>query len=157
MIRYLGSLSTAQLVPTAAASLSAAVLELRAQVTALLEASATVSPGGLAATIALGGTIIAALEAAVTAGVTPPSISFQASGIFELQVKLEALLALQNLMAAGGIHALAYRGRADDFASELAGAVAGLPGVQPSDGADAIALIATTPAAIEALRAVFAQ
>lgn len=157
MIRYLGSLSTAQLVPTAAASLSAAVLELQAQVTALFEASATVNPGGLAGYVTLAGSIIGALEAAIAAGVTPPTISFQASGIFELQVKLEALLALQNLMTAGGIHALAYRGRADDFASELGSAVAGLPGVQPSDGADAIALLATTPAAIEALRAVFAQ
>lgn len=153
MIEYLGSLSTAQLIPLASTALNAAVLELQAQVTALATASAAVDFGGITGQIALAGQIIAALQAALAAGVTPPVVSFQASGILALEVKLEALLALQSLMAAGGIHALKYNGRADDFAPELGSTVSGLPGVQPSDTADAVALIATTPAAIQALRA----
>lgn len=154
-IQYLGSLSTAQIVPIAATSLGAAIADLETQVTALVTASASVDLGGIVGMIALATSIIAALEAALLAGVQAPVVSFQAGAVLELQAKLSLLLELQSAMAAGGIHALRYSGRADDFSGELAGAVRTLPGVQPSDRADAIALVATTPAAIAALAASF--
>lgn len=154
-VEYLGSLSTAQIVPVAASSLSAVIADLEAQITALVTATATVDFGGIEGLITLAGAIAAALEAAIAAGVTAPTVSFQATAVIDLKAKLEILVRLQNQMLAGGIHALRYSGRADDLGPEIASAVRTLPGVQPSDRADAIVLVATTPAAIAALAASF--
>lgn len=154
-ISYLGTFSTAQLVPLVSDTLTGLIAELQTQVTALGSIAIEVNPGGFAAQAALVASIAGAIEAAVAAGVTFPTVSLQAEAVLSLEVKLEALLAFQRLMAAGGIHALRYSGRADDLASELAGVMTDLPGVQPSDRTEALVLAATTSAAIAALAGAF--
>lgn len=154
VISYLGTFSTAQLVPFATAALDKAILELEAQIEAMASASLTINPGGLYAALSLAVSLVAALETAIAAGVVAPSVTLSLEVLAAFKLELEALLALRSVLLAGGIHALAYEGRVDDLGPELTQAVE-LPGVQPSDGAYALTLVATTPGAIEALRRVF--
>jgi hypothetical protein len=154
-ISYLGSFSTAQLVPVAASALSGVIAELQTQVTALASAAISFNPGGFAAQAALAASILAAIEAAVAAGVTSPTVSLQDEALLALNVKLTALLAFQTIMLRGGIQVLRYDGRADDFAPELENAMADLPGAQPSDDTHALVLVATTSEAAAALAAAF--
>jgi hypothetical protein len=155
VISYLGSFSTAQIVPIVANTLAGMIAELETQVAALGSIAISVDPGGFAAQLALVGTIAAAIQAAITAGVTSPTVSLQAEALLALNVKLSALLAFQSILLQGGIQVLRYEGRADDFGAELTGAMQSLPGAQPSDNTHALVLVATTSEAAAALAAAF--
>jgi hypothetical protein len=148
-------MSTAQICPLVSSALGSLIAEISAQASAMASAALTINPGGLTAMAALAASIIASLEAAIAAGVTAPTVSLQLEAALVLKLKLDLLLELQSQMAAGGIHVLAYDGRADDMGAEVSSAVADLPGVQPSDHAYSLVLAATTPAAIDALRTAF--
>jgi hypothetical protein len=154
---YLGSLSTAQLAPGIGIPLATLIGELQAQVAALAEASLSIDLGSLsfAAQIEALLDLVAKLQASLALGLEPPSVSFSAQIQLDLQAKLALLLELQSALGAAGIHAIRYAGRADDMGSEVSDAVSGLPGVQASDACAGLVLLATAPAAIEALRKVF--
>lgn len=136
-------------------TLAAAIAELQTQVTALASASVQIQPGGMAAMIQAAAQIVAALQAAAAAGVTPPSVSFQGSALIALQARLEALLQLQAAASAAGLHAFTYQGRADDFGPELGAGLEGALGVQGSDATAGLVLAATAPAAVQTLKTLF--
>lgn len=159
-VQYLGSVSTAEIAPGLGLPLITLIGELQAQLAALAELSLTVDLGSisLAAQIEVLLDLVAKLQAAIALGLDfqLPSIDFSANLQIDLQLKLKLLLDLQFALSAAGIHAFRYDGRADSMAAEVGAAVDGLPGVQPSDAAHGIVLLATVPEAVEALRKIFA-
>lgn len=121
MITPLGTFKLSVLLPGVVAALALAVPDLQARVDALL----AFSPGeiDLTASLSLAESIIADLTAALTLGITPPSIAAQIAiiaGILEgLQANLSAILAFQNLLVSGGVFAYAYDGNINNAGSEL--------------------------------------
>jgi hypothetical protein len=153
----IGELSLSAALPGGAAACAAgqtginlALPDIQARLAAL--ASFTPSPGNLPALIALAESIIAAIEAAIAAGIIPPSLSAQIAIIAALVADLEAAVLAVNmqlsivvnllgLLASAGIFAYAYDGRTDGLGpaltTELAG---GLPGGSGGDHCNAIVL-----------------
>jgi len=157
-VTHIGSLTLGETIPGPVAAISATVPDLQAQVSALV----AFKPAAInfAADLELAESIVASLKAGISAGITPPSIDAQigivASQLAALRLKLESVLSLTNLFGAAGVHAYAYAGAVNAFGGELgAELTGGLPGGAPTDNANALVLVTTTPATWDALSQVF--
>jgi hypothetical protein len=135
-----------------------AVGDLQARINACLAFSAQVSLS-FAAQLTLAASIIANIEAAVTAGLSPPTISAQLSIMAALLVTLEAQLAVMLAVpfATAGIDVWAVDGTASDVGTQWAIAVAsGFPsGGGPSAPANVLILGTTLGATWTDMSAVF--
>ena len=171
-VAYLGSLTLADALPGAAAAGAAGVAgiglalpDLSARLSAL--ASFAPIPSNFAADIALAQSIVVSIEAAITAGISPPSLDAQVAIVAGLVADLEAALSSINaqlslvtdflaILGTGGIFGYTYAGPANglggDFTTELA---SGFPGGGATDATNAILLATTTPATWTAMSAVF--
>lgn len=153
---YLGSSTVGSFLPTTLEATAIALGEVQAQVAGQLnvQAALTIGPPSYQATLDAAAALVASLQ------VTGPTATLQVSAIgdilLELQASLALLLALSATLGASGVHGWLYEGRADGAGPGISGAIgAAPPGAQPSDESLAITLMATTPAAATALRAVF--
>lgn len=153
-VSYLGSLTVGAAMPGAVAAIDATLPDLQARMAAL--ASFAPSTGSFSANLSLANQIVASIQAAITAGIEPPSIDAQLAAVAALIADLEASLsfALEIVEAFGvaGIHAYRYSGQAGnlgtEFQAELSG---GFPGGTATDATNGILLATTVPAAFAAL------
>lgn len=122
MITDLGTASIAVAVPAADVAAFMAAADANAQLTALLDFSPQVNLS-YAAQLDLLASMVANVEAAIAAGLTPPGLSAQVSAAAALSATLSANLAIiaaiQTALATGDLRLLAYSGPQDDFGSEL--------------------------------------
>lgn len=129
-LTYLGGVSVGAAIPGVEAALAVSLTDLQARIDALL--AFTPLEVDFAAQLALAESIVAGIQANITAGIAPPSISAQialiAGLLSALEAQLEIILQLKNLMLTGGIDAYAYDGDAASLGGELTAALAtGLP------------------------------
>jgi hypothetical protein len=130
-VTYVGSLTLGQALPSITGVLATAYTDLAARVAALQGFSPKVIPPDF--NLKLAGDILAGVQLAIAAGITPPSISLQLGLVkallLEVKLQLDGVLKIQTAMGEPGIHVYAYTGRADalggEFSTELAG---GFPG-----------------------------
>jgi hypothetical protein len=117
----------------------------------------------LGAQLQLAGSIVGNIQTSIQLGIAPPSIAAQIAAIAALvaamltqlagvQAQLDLVLEFQGLLAAAGIHIYAFSGTSGGLGGELATELAsGTPGGSPSDPANAVVLVTTSPAAWAAL------
>lgn len=145
----------------AVAGINGALPDILARIAALKAfAPLNVSIG---AQLALAQSLVANIQTSIALGVAPPSIAAQIAAIAALladlltmlesvNVQLDIVLGFQSLLAAAGIHAYAFSGTSGALGGELATELAsGTPGGSPTDPANAVALVTTSPAAWAAL------
>lgn len=144
----------AELDALARSAQAAATLELTGKLagTASVSAALAVPPlPGVTATAAAK----LAVQLALNPSVAAPSLQVAANVQLtaELNAQLEALVMPDLGLGAAGIGAYKYEGSMDSLGPELGGLTnGGLPGGSGADLAYGVLLVATTPAAIEALR-----
>jgi len=172
-ITYIGSLSVGGVVPGASAAINAGMTGINSALANLLAQLAALqafapSPISFAAQLSLAESMVSSLNLAIGLGMTPPDILAQITAILALvaaltaqigaiEANLDVMLDLQLPLAAAGVHAYAYDGTAGALGGELGGALGG--GVPGGSGggqhANALALVATSPATWAALSLVF--
>lgn len=162
-ITYLGGLTVGGAVPGADLAVTAGIAGINAGLANLFDqlsalAAYTPTPIDFAAQIGVAQDIVSGLTAAISAGITPPSLGDQlaliaaqvatlTATIDGIEVNLDLLTGLQAPLATAGVHAYAFDGDTDSFGAELDGELAGgVPGGSPSDHANAVAIITTIPA-----------
>lgn len=166
MIVELGSLSLDAIVPGASAAAAAGVAGIGGalpDLVARLEALANFQPTPVdfAAQLSIAQSTLASVQAAISIGLSPPSIDAQVAAVLELLATLTAQLAtvharlaivtsFQAQLSAAGIAAYLYEGAVGSLAGELGAAVGG-----GSAECHALALVTTDPAAWSAMSAVF--
>lgn len=111
--------------------------------------------------------LVAGLGAALSAGLAPPSLDVQLAllntQIATLQVSVDAINAqlailtgLQGPLATAGLHGYAFDGLTATLGPELGNElVDGVPGGSPVDHANAVVFVTTSPAAWDAMAAIF--
>lgn len=169
---YIGSLSIGEAVPGAAAAAVAGAAGINAALPDILGRLAALAafaplPVDFTAQLALAEQMVASVTLGISLGIPVPSIAAQIAAIAALvadllaavasiNASLEIVVAFQALLGAAGIHAYAYTGvtagLGADLTTELAG---GVPGGGPTDAANALVLITTTPATWTAMGEVF--
>ena len=157
-LTYIGSQTIGDTLPAVVGVLAYAFADLQARITALADASLSITPPGLE--LELAASILAAVQANLALGITPPSIDLQISLLLalmaELQIQLGIVLDLQNLFATAGVHVYVYGGQADAMGGEITAELAGgFPSGAPTDFANAIIIATTIPATWIALSQVF--
>ena len=158
-LTYLGGISIGAAIPGVGAALAISLTDLQARITALL----SFSPGEVdfAAQLALAEQLVISIQANITAGITPPSISVQIALIAGLLAALRAqlliILQLQNLLLTGGVDAYAYDGTAAAMGGEITTALAsGLPsGGTGATHVNALILVTRLTATWSAMTQVF--
>jgi len=146
-------------IPGAWAALAAASANLSTQLAALAQFQATIDFGSLSAGIALAGQISAALTAALSIGITPPSVSAQfaiiAALVAALQAQLDIIMGLVNLT--GTMQVYTYDGPVDSMGAELTTELSsGFPGGGGGSAhCNALILAATESATWSAMGQVF--
>jgi hypothetical protein len=152
-VTSLGEMSVGAAIPGAIAALNLALPDAQARLDALL----AFQPGAVSfqANLALAAQITAATTAAMSLGITPPSLDAQIALILELvaslRAQLAAIAAFQAMISAG-VYAYKYDGNTSTFGSELGAALGGHP---PGEQSTAIVLGATSVASASAMAAVF--
>jgi hypothetical protein len=152
-ITSLGEVSIGAAMPGAVAALNLALPDAQARLDALL----AFQPGAISfqANLVLAAQIVAATTAAISAGVTPPSLSAQIAIVLgllaPLRAQIAAIAAFQAQLGAG-VYAYKYDGNTSTFGSELGAALGGHP---PGEQSTAIVLGATSVASARAMAAVF--
>ncbi len=146
----------AELDALARSAQAAAKLEITGKLTGLASVSAALAVPPLpGVTAAAAGKL--AVQLALNPSIAAPSLQVSANAKIagELNAQLGALVMPDLGLGAAGIGAYRYEGTMDSLASSL-GALTqgGLPGGTGADVAYAVLLVATTPAAIEALKKV---
>jgi hypothetical protein len=167
MITDLGSMTIAAIVPAAADATAAidvstgiAAPDVSAQLTALASFTPSASLS-LADQLTIAQSIVTNIQAAITAGITPPSLSLQAAVAAEIITALQAKLAtieaqvdfsvaLQALLATGSVRLLVFSGDQDDFGAELATELGA-----PTTICNALVLLTTSGASWTAMQGVF--
>lgn len=172
MITPLGELSIGDTIPGAAAVGVAGAAGINAalpNITAQLEALAAFSPGAVdfVAQLALANSIVASVQAGITAGLTPPSLSVQVALIgaqiaaleaaaLSINAQLSIILDFQALLSAAGIFAYAYDGDVADLGDELDAEIgAGVGGGLGTDHSNALVLLTSTGATWTAMGQIF--
>lgn len=171
-VDYLGSLSIGDAVPAGLAAsvagvagINLALPDIQARIDSLL----AFSPGAVdfAAQLALANQIVLGIQAAISGGLTPPSIAVQIAQIAALiaellatvtaiNVQLGIVVDFQALLGAAGVHGYAFDGDTDQLGPELTTELAGgVPGGGPTDHANAVVLVTTVPATWAAMAQVF--
>lgn len=167
MITDLGSATLAVTVPGAAGAAAAigvacgiAAPDVTAQLSALASFTPTVSLS-FAAQLDIAASIVSNINAAIAAGITPPSLDAQIALsvdiIADLQAKLALIeaqaaigIALGSLLATAGVRTLTYSGPQDDFGAELAAELGA-----PTTSCNALVLLTTSGAAWTAMQTLF--
>lgn len=171
-VTSLGNITIGAAVPGALAAsvagqagINLALPDIQARLTAL--ASFAPSLGDFSADIALAGQIIASINAAITAGITPPSLSAQVSLVAALIADLEAAVLSINaqlsivldfaaLLGTAGVHAYHYTGRADQLGAGMTSELSsGFPGGAAGDSTNALILGTTSGTTWTAMSDVF--
>jgi hypothetical protein len=171
-LAYVGSLSLADAVPGAAAGaiagqagINGALPDIQARITAL--AAFSPSFGSFVADIALANSVIASINVAITAGLSPPSIGAQLAIVAAMVASLEATAVaidanltivedLLALLATAGVFAYAYAGTADGLGAALTTELAaGFPGGGPTDATNALVLATTSSPTWTAMTSLF--
>lgn len=172
-LTYIGELTLAVAMPAAfdaalagAAAINLGLPELNAQLAAF--AAFTPLLGNFAADIALANSIIAAINAAIAAGIGEIGLDVQVAIVAALVLDLEAILLQINLnltlilnfislVAAGGVHAYAYDGQVGAFGVEVTAALSGgVPGGGgPTEHCNALVLATTIGATWTVMGQVF--
>lgn len=167
-VEYLGSLTVGDVMPGAVAVGAAGVAGINAalpDIQARLDSLLTFSPGAVdfAAQLSLAQQTVTSIQTAISAGISPPSISQQLAqisaliaellaAIANINAQLDLILDFQALLGSAGIHGYAFSGQTQNLGSELAAELSGgTPGGAPTDAANALVLITTVPAAWAAL------
>jgi hypothetical protein len=124
------------------------------------------SPGEVdfAAQLLLAQQTVTSIQAAITLGISPPSIALQLAevaaliaallaSIASINVQLAIIADFQALLSGAGVHAYAYAGDVTDFGPELDAEIgAGLPGGGgPTEDVDALVLVTNVGATWTAL------
>lgn len=140
-IADLGGLSVGGAAPGAAtavvageAGINGALPDIQARLTALLAFSP--APINFAASIAIANSVIASINAAITAGIVPPDFSAQiaiataqiatlTAAVAAVNAQLAILVALEAPLAVGGLHGYAFDGDASVAGAEIGGAITG--------------------------------
>jgi hypothetical protein len=158
IVTELGEVSIIGCVPAAAGAFGLAEANLNGQlaISGGMKASLDVGPPS----VALAGQIGAELSAQVMASVTAPyfgaAIAVDVNAIALIQAQLRIIVALIASLGTMGVFLYKYSGTADSFGTAMQSVVGpGLPGGFPSDHVDALALIASTPAAWAAMQNLF--
>ena len=124
-----GEMSVGAAVPAGVELAAIADATAGAQLTALAGFNVSVDLGGLSADLLLAGQIAAGIQAAITAGLTPPSVQAQLDIVAALKAELEALLAivanLVGLFATAGVKVYAWDGTASALGAALTSELAG--------------------------------
>lgn len=171
-VTYLGALTIGDALPGGVAvaaagyaGINAALPDIQARLDALLAFSPL--PVDFAAQLALAQSMVASVQASITLGLAPPSIALQlaivaaliadiAAAIASISVQLGIVVDFQALMGTAGIHAYAYAGQTQNLGAEMAVELAGgVPAGAPTDAANALILVTTTPATWTAMGDVF--
>ena len=152
-VTELGAVSVGTCLPTTLGAFGAVEGNLNAQLAAAgnLRFALDLGPPSIA--------VAAEASAQIAASVTAPyfglSISANLDAIAAIQAQLAALAGIVASLGTAGIFLYAYSGTADSFGTALQAHVGpGLPGGAPTDHIDALALVASTPAAWAALATV---
>lgn len=152
----IGEVSVGVGIPALAASVNANLPDLQAQLDALL----AFSPGAIDFNVNLGiaQQMVLDLQAAISAGITPPSIDAQiaavAAIIGKLQAQIGALVAIAGLLTAK-VYIYKYTGSSDQFGPQLSAAL--INGFTGNGVSETVAIIigATASASMNALGAIF--
>lgn len=158
-VQYVGGMTIGDALPGVQAPLIAAIGDIQARLTALLEFKPNLVPPSLTADIQANAEILANLKLSLALGVTPPSLDVQASIMLDavalLKAQLAIILALFDLFRAG-IHVYNYTGQANALGADFTAALAsGVPGGAGTDAVDGLLLIAAVPAAWAAIAQLF--
>lgn len=168
----LGGLSVGGAAPGADIAVTAGIAGINAGLANLLDQLAALTayapqPIDFTAQLAVAQDIVSGLGAAITLGITPPSLDAQlaliASQIAALQLvvdginaQLSILTDLQAPLAAAGLFGYAYDGAVNGLGSELGSALSsGIGGGAPTDHANAVVYITSVPAAWAAMGEIF--
>ena len=150
----LGEVSVGACIPAAAMAFGAVEGNLNAQLVAAGNLKIALNVGS--PTVAVAAQIGATVSAQVMASVTGPyfglAIDANLDAIAAIRAALAAYAALFAALGVAGVFLYQYSGTADSFGNALQSVVgAGLPGGAPTDHIDSLVLIASTPAAWEAI------
>jgi hypothetical protein len=150
-----GQLSVGQCAPSTADLVAKATLEIQGKLTGALKISGalSLSPPSLSAQLAGAIEGVAKLQAAFSAGITPPGATLTIAAnlqlIASLGAQLAALLALSEAMAVAGIAVISYTGDGGQYGSKMQEKVASF--APPGNALQAVTFLATEPAAFAAL------
>lgn len=164
-LAYLGELSFGEAMPFAIAIngyigqvAGIALSKLRADLTGLfaVQATLTIGPPQLVATIAATAKALVQLEAAIGGPTVTLQITTIAALILDIEAQIAAISLQLQIPLGGRIHAYAYDGSATGLSAELAAATAsGFPGGHPNDHCDALVLATVEPATWAMLKTMF--
>lgn len=154
----LGAVSVGACVPTALLAFGAVEGNLNAQLAAAgsLRIALDIGPPSVAVAAQIGAEVTAQVAASVTGPYFGLAIDANLAAIAAIQAQLLALAGIVAALGTAGVYLYQYSGTADSFGNALQSTVGpGLPGGHPTDHIDALALIASTPAAWSALQTIF--
>lgn len=158
IVTPLGEVSVMGCVPTAVGAFGLAEANLNGQlaISGGLKASLDVGPPSIALAAQIGAELSAQISASVTAPYFGAAIQVDVNAVALIQAQLAIIVGLIAQLGTMGIFLYQYSGTADSFGSAMQSTVGtGLPGGAPTDHVDALALIASTPAAWAAMQALF--
>jgi len=150
-----GRVSIGQCVPTTASLVASATAELQGKLAGALKISAALglSPPSLVAQLSGALEAVGKLQAAVSAGFTPPgatlSVAANAQLIAELSAQIGALLALTVTLGTAGVYVIADEGAAGSFGADMQAIVSSI--APPGNIVHSVTFLATDPAVFEAL------
>lgn len=171
-ISYLGGLTVAGAVPGAEAAVNAGMAGIDPGLSNLLSQLGALTayvpvPIDFSAQLLEAQKLVAGLNAAVTGGLTPPSLDVQLAAlqvsIDALQLSVDAINAqlsiltgLQGPLGTAGLHGYAFDGIVTTLGGELAFELSsGVPGGTPTDHANAVVFVTTSSAAWAAMGEIF--
>ncbi len=152
-----GEISLGSGIPMVSGAYATALADIEAKIEAMASFRPVVSLPGL--DIEVCAQTLLNLKANLALGIVPASITLQVdlalAALAALKAQLKLLLELNDVLGVSA-HLYSYTGPTSDFGTELdAELAAGLPGGAPGDTAQAVVFIATAPAAVAALLALF--
>ena len=145
MISYKGKLGLTVAFPLLLQLLGAIdIAGLQAEAAALLQATITFTPPSIVGVLA----VVAAIGAALQAGLQPPSFDFKANLLLKLgllKARLELLLKIRDVLLGGSVRVYEFEGPAASFGAELGATLAGPDvsgGITPTQKTFAVLLVA---------------
>jgi len=155
-----GEMTIGAVVPYFGAAVAAMVGDLQTRLAGAvkLKAALTVTPPTLLAKIALCEQLLVVLRASLSLGL--PGVNFQITAvgtlIAQLEAELTALIGIGNFFATGGVLAAAYSGDTKSMGPTITAQLGGgILGGQSIDQCYAVILAARAGASIQALQGVF--
>jgi hypothetical protein len=139
-------------IPGPASALTIASAQFTAQSAAYASFQPVVNPPTFSVDVALAADISASVGAAMSAGLTPPSISVQAdimlAAVAAIKLQLDAMLAITDLFVSAGLFLYSYTGPVNLFADQLSGALESLGSTEFCTGLVMVTKVAATASAM---------